>query len=212
MGASLTMMSLVAGGLSAVSSFVGAEQQRRQQKAQASALASQADMTRRQADIAKQKGRVEAENIDRQKSALRRDFEAMQGHNRSLLAAGNVDMGSGSALDVSLGNIDRFAGDMGENAYQRALKEWETSENVNALHYQADSYDAQSSYLRKTAGNFMTSLLTSSLNGLAAGVGASGSAGYTLGAENPGVGSGAGAGAAGGNLGTPPKLDNLKLW
>ena len=145
MGASLTMMSLVAGGLSAVSSFVGAEQQRRQQKAQASALASQADMTRRQADIAKQKGRVEAENIDRQKSALRRDFEAMQGHNRSLLAAGNVDMGSGSALDVSLGNIDRFAGDMGENAYQRALKDWETSETVNALHYQADSYDAQSS-------------------------------------------------------------------
>ena len=180
MGAAMTM-GLVAGGLSAASSLAGAEQQRRRQKAQASALASQADMTRRQADLAERQGRVEAEGVDRRKSALRREFEAMQGRNRSLLAAGNVDMTSGSALDVSLGNIDRFAEDVGENAYQRALKEWETSENVKALNYQADAYDAQGSYLRRSAGNLGTSLLTATLSGVASGLGAYSMSGGTFG-------------------------------
>ncbi len=177
----MSALALTMGGLSAASTLLGAEQQRKQQKAQASALEGRAEMTRRQAELTAQQGRLEAETIDRRKSDLRREFERMQGRNRSLLAAGNVDMTSGSALDVSHGNINRFAADVGENAYQKALKEWETAQNVKNLAYEADVYDAQSSYLRKSAGNFGTSLLTAAISGVGTGLGAYAAGGGSLG-------------------------------
>jgi len=177
---SAATIGLVMGGLAAGSSLLGSAQQQSQARAQAKAMSAQAAATRQQAELEAQKGRVEAENIDRQKSALRRDFEAAQGRNRSLLAAGNVDMTSGSALNVSIGNINRFADDIGENAYQKSLKEWETAQNVKALNYQADVYDAQSSYLKKSAGNLGTSLLTAGISGVTAGLGGYAMAGGKL--------------------------------
>lgn len=159
------------GGLTAINSFAASRLQAAQQKAQGQALQAQANVTRQQAAITAEKGRIEAENFDRQKSALRREYEDIQGRNRSLLAAGNVDMGSGSALDTGMGNIERFASDVGENAYQKALKEWETAQAVKNLAYQADMYDAQGSYLKKSAGNVGTSLLTAGLSGLSTGLG-----------------------------------------
>ncbi len=179
MGSAATL-GLVMGGLSAASSLAGSVAQSRQQKAQAAAMSAQADMTRQQAAIEAQKGRIGAENTERQKSVLRRDFEELQGRNRSLLAAGNVDMTSGSALDVSLGNIRRFAQDMGENAYQKALKEWETAQNVRSLRYRADSHDARSSYLKRSAGNLGTSLLSATLSGMSAGLAGHAGAGRLL--------------------------------
>ncbi|MBO4335845.1 MAG: hypothetical protein J5846_08460, partial [Desulfovibrio sp.] len=115
--------------------------------------------------LMQQKGDIEARQIEKQKRQLRRDFEQAQGHNRSLLAAGNVDMGSGSALDVELGNIDRFASEMQGNAYDVALKKWETGEQVKMANYQADAYDAQGSYLKSSAGSLGTSLLKGAIAG-----------------------------------------------
>ncbi len=164
-------LALTMGGLTAANSFAASRQQAAQQKAQAGALRAQADATRRQAALAARAGRIEAENLDRQQSALRREFEEAQGRNRSLLAAGNVDMSSGSALDVSLGNIERFAADVGENRYQKALREWETAQEVKNLEYQAATQEAQGSYLKKSAGNLGASLLTAGLAGLTSGLG-----------------------------------------
>lgn len=179
MGSALTI-GLAMGGLSAATSLLGAEQERNQRMSQASALENQALATRRQAELAAQKGRLEAEDIDRRKSVLRREFESVQGRNRSLLAAGNVDMGSGSALDVSLGNIGNFAQDWSENQYQKQLKEWETRQNLKSLNHQAEVYDAQGSYLRSSAGNLGTSLLTAGISGLISGLGGYSMAGGRL--------------------------------
>ena len=204
MGAMSAMaIGIATAAMTALSSFSQSQQQSQQQKAQASALQAQASATRKQAELTARKGRVEAENYDRQKSALRREFQETQGRNRSLLAAGNVDMGGGSALDVSLGNIERFAADVGENAYQKALKQWETAQEVKNIHYQAATLDAQGSYLKKTAGNLGTSLLTAGLSGLTAGMGTYSMAGGTFG------GMGGSMGGAGGLPGTPPGTPGL---
>lgn len=156
---------LVMAGLSGFSALAGAETKRNQQRSQAAAMEQRAEQARRQALLAREKSRIEAEGIDRQKRDIRRKFNEVQGHNRSLLAAGNVDMASGSALDVSLGNIDRFAADMGENAYERALRLWEGKESEKSLNYQADAMDANASYLKNTAGTIGTSLLTAAISG-----------------------------------------------
>lgn len=177
---SAAALALTAGGLTAANTFAASRQQAAQQKAQGKALQAQADVARQQAEMTAEKGRIEAEAFDRQKSELRREYEAVQGRNRSLLAAGNVDMSSGSAQDVSLGNIDRFAADVGENAYQKALKGWETAQEVKNLNYQAASLDAQGGYLKKSAGNLGSSLLTAGLSGITSGLGMYGMAGGRL--------------------------------
>ena len=177
---SAAALALTVGGLTAANSLANSQAQAARQRAQASAMQSQADATRQQAALTAEKGRIEAENFDRQKSELRREYEDIQGRNRSLLAAGNVDMSSGSARDVSLGNIERLAADVGENAYQKALKEWETAQDVKNLSYQAATLDAQGSYLKKSAGNLGTSLLTAGLSGLTPGLGMYGMAGGSL--------------------------------
>lgn len=170
MGSALTI-GLVSGGLSALSTFGSSMAQGQQQRNQAAAMEAQASQTRAQAEVEAQKGAIEAETIDRQKSKIRREFEELQGRNRATLGAGNIDMTSGSALDVSQGNINSFAEDMGENHYQKFLKQWETDQNVKTMNWQADQYDANSSYLKRTADNFGTSLLKAALGGAATGLG-----------------------------------------
>ncbi len=168
---SAAALALTVGGLTAAGSLANAQTQAAQQRAQADALQAQSSAARQQAAIQRQQGEIEAQNYDRQRSQLRRQFEETQGLNRSLLAAGNVDMSSGSAQAVSLGNIERFAADVGENAYQKALSLWGSEQQAKTLDWQANVYNAQSSYLNKTAGNLGTSLLTAGLSGLTSGLG-----------------------------------------
>lgn len=158
-------LGLAMGGLSAATSLLGSARQRSQQERQARALEAQAGEYRRQENLARQKGEIEAANVDRRKSQLRREYEREQSRNRILLGSGNVDMGSGSARDAALGNIDRFAADIGENAYDRALKQWEANENAKTLDYQARDADARANYLRRTASNMGPGLLTAALSG-----------------------------------------------
>lgn len=153
---SLSLLGLA--GLSAVSGFANAEAGRARQQAQAEAA-------RKQAQRSRMTGEMEAERLDARKAQLRRQFNEAQGRNRASLGAGNVDMASGSAMDVAEGNISRLGQELADNAYNVALKRWETKEQANALNHQADVYDSQGSYLQRSAGNLGTSLLTGLFQG-----------------------------------------------
>ena len=164
--------------LTTVSTVYNSEMQRQHQQSQANMLDAQANATRRQADLQAKQGELEAQEIERQKSKLRREFEEAQGRNRSLLAAGNVAMDSGSAQEVSEGNIDRFGVEMGENAYGAALKRWETEEQRKQGYYQADLYNAQASYLNRSSGSLGLSLLKGAIAGGAQFGSMAGASGY----------------------------------
>jgi hypothetical protein len=167
----------------AASSFMSSQSQAAQQKYQANVAEHEAQVAdqnalavRRQADVELQRGQIEQEKIDRERDALRRQYEAEAGRNRSLLASGNVDISSGSAFDSLMGNAVLFSGDLAANRYNRAVAGWEAGERSRRLLYQADLYAnqgeasrTQSSWLKKTAGNLGTSLLTAGIDGLRAG-------------------------------------------
>ena len=73
------------------------------------------------------------------------------------------------------------------------LPSLETAQEVKNLTYQADMYDAQGSFLKKSAGNLGSSLLSAGLSGLSSGLGMYGMAGGKLSSL---FGSGSGAGSA----------------
>lgn len=156
---------LMMGGLGLASGVLSSERARGAQAAQAAQMAGQAETLRAQGDLEAARAEREGYEIDRRKSKLRAEFEELQGRNRSMLGAGNVDMASGSALDVSYGNIERFAQDMGDNAYERAIRIWEGQAAKASAYQQADNMRAQSTYLQATAGNLGTSLLTGVIQG-----------------------------------------------
>lgn len=159
---------IVNAAMAKTTSFISMERQRAEQLQQASDMEDRADLLRRQGRIAAEIGEREAYRLDSQKSLLRRQYNDVQGHNRASLGAGNVDMASGSAALVSEGNANRFAAEMGENAYNVAMKRWETEEQKRMTEYQAAQFDAQSSYLKRTAGNLLTSWLMSDMAGASA--------------------------------------------
>lgn len=162
--------SILAGGLSALSSLSGSMQKAQQQRYQADVAEANAQAMRRQAVVEGEKGRIKTENIDRQKEQLRRQYADVQGKNIASLGGAGVDIGSGSALDTLQGNAAGFAQDVAWNNYEKELSKWETNEAVKSANFQADQYDAQSSWLKKTAGNLGTSLFTAGLSGLGTGL------------------------------------------
>lgn len=153
------------GGLSAGSHLLSGLASSSQQAAQGQTLSAQAEQARRQAGQIAQTGRQELAAIDRERSKLTRDYRNIQSANAVALGAGNVDLSSGSAMDVAAGNADRFAADIGDNAYSRALKDWETREQVKAANHQADLLDSQASYARRAANNLLPTLLGAGLAG-----------------------------------------------
>lgn len=159
------LFGIISGALAAMSSFGSTLTQGNNQRIQAAMLQSQAQANRRNADMALERSRAEAHEQDRQKIRLRREFNNIMADNRVSLAAGNVDMASGSAMDVAQGNINNFAADMGDNAYARAVRLWEGKEQHKNLNWQADAQDRNASYLRSTAANLGTSLLSAGLSG-----------------------------------------------
>ena len=161
MGSALTI-GLVSGGLSALSSLGSGMAQSNQQRQQAKAMEVQAANTRAQAEMERQRGQIE--------SRLTKEYQQEQARNRVNLGAGNIDMTSGSALKIQEGNADAYAADVGENEYQRLLRINETNNNFRTAQWQADQYDANASYLKKTAGNLGTNLLTAALAGTASGL------------------------------------------
>lgn len=194
MGAEILVGAAI-GGLTMLDSFSTAEANRKNQKYQASALASNAAAMRQQADITRATTEAAQREKDREREALRRAYEADAGSNRALLAASGVDITSGSAEDVLLGNAGRFATDMGENRLEREWVGWTGNRQADLQEWQADSYDSQASYLRKTAGSMGQSLLTSIVKGTVAGLGA-----YSMAGGKLALGAGGGGGGTGGML------------
>lgn len=158
-------LGLAMGGATALSTLVNGLSGVGQQEAQGKAMAAQADVMRNQARMQAEAGQVESEALDKQKGELRRQYEDLAGRNRVALGAGNVDMSSGSALKVADGNAARLASDIGETAYARALRQWETQGAVQNSLYQADTLDKQSSYARRTAVNLLPTLIGAGLSG-----------------------------------------------
>ena len=171
----------VAGALSALSTFSQSMQAGAAQRQQAAQLEANARVARNNATLELERGRIESWEQDRQKSRLRREFNDKQGHNRIFLGAGNVDMASGSALDVQLGNIDAFAADMADNKYAVAMRKWEARQQANNYTAQANALEANSSYLDRSAANIGTSLFSAALSGGGAFAGAYTMAGGNLG-------------------------------
>ncbi len=159
------------GALSAVGNYVSQSAQAASQKSQ---LEYQAAVAQNEANLERQKGIVEQENLDREERAMREDFAAQQGHNLNMLSAGNLDITSGSASDVLEGNIGKFANDLAWQKYQQDVSQWETDQRAKSL-------EGQSSYLHSTASQLGPSLLGSAMAGVSAGLSGYSMAGGTFG-------------------------------
>lgn len=164
MGSAMSI-GLIMGGLNAAGSLMGAASQSRQAQAQADAARKQAANYEAQAREAQDRGRIEAAEIDAKKSGMRKNYEETQARNKTLLGVGNVDMASGSALDTAQGNAEMFAADIGDNAYARVLKEWETERNTERLKAAADQSRAQADAYSRQAGQWAPGLLQTVLSG-----------------------------------------------
>lgn len=152
MGMDPLSLGLIMGGVSAAGSLVSGISQKNQQRVQAQNLEQQAAAQAAASQI-------EAEGIDRRKAQIRRDYEQMQGRNAASLGAGNVDLSSGSAMDVAQGNANLFAQDVGANAYEAALAKWRGLNQAKALQSQADQ-------LTKQSNNYLPTLLDAGLSGI----------------------------------------------
>lgn len=159
------IMGIISAAMSLFSSFSASQQQNASQAQAARVAEANAQITRQNAEAQAQAKEAEARVQDREKSRLRREYNQIQAQNTVSLGAGNVDMSSGSAMDVSMGNVQNFSVDMGENAFATALKKWEAEESRRIGNQQADVQQNQAEYLKKSNGNMLTSLLTGSLAG-----------------------------------------------
>lgn len=182
-------LALTMGALSALSSVDRTMQQNRQAEYNKNLARAQAQAARNQAEAAQVKGRIEAENRDRERNELTRRYADQQAGNVAGFGALGVDMSSGSAQRLLSGNASRYAQAVGENRYQKALGEWETRENVRANLTSAANYDAQASWYDSTVQGLGSTLLTAGLSGLTSGLGTYAAAG--------GFGGGAAADTAG---------------
>lgn len=197
-----TALALTMGGLSAISGLSQTQQQNSQAKYQQAQMEANAAAARNQAQITAEKGRIEAENLDRERSALRREYADVQAGNVANLGALGVDMSSGSAAASLEGNVNRFAADVGANRYQKAVSRWETNENVKAQLANAQNYENAASWYGSTVKNLGQSLLTAGISGLASGISAYGMAGgFGGGAGGDGALAALGKRASGGAFG-----------
>ena len=169
------MMAVMAAG----QAFMQSEQQRAQQqgqanaaRAQAQAAANEATARQQQADIELQKGEMEKRRLDTERDTLHRAYQERAGTKRSLLAAGNVDIASGSAADSLLGDAALLGEDMATNSYTRSLADWQAAEKARQARWEADQLaarssllQAQASWIGKSAGSLGDSLLSAGIAG-----------------------------------------------
>lgn len=171
MGAAAPFIMMAVSAASATMSTLSAGAQQRQQaavaQAQAKAQAAQYDA---QAQTVDAQNRVRQEELDRQKSQLRRQYAEQQAQNRILLAGGNVDSATGSAVDVAMGNANRFAADVGQNRYVAAMEAWNATNQRKSLEASAANQRNMADYYDGVRNNVGSTLLLAGLNGtLAAG-------------------------------------------
>lgn len=181
---------LISAGLTALQGFNSSQAQISQAQNQARVMEANARVARQNAALEAEQANFEARQQDKKKSALRREYESVQAQNRVNLGAGNVEMFSGSALDVAEGNINNFASDMGDNAYAVAMKRWEAAERERQGKQSAHIMEENASWLKQSSGNIFTSLLTASIGGFGGFTQGYTTAGGSLGSLFGGKGSG----------------------
>jgi hypothetical protein len=152
--------------VSVVQTFSNAEANRKQKEYEAQIERNNAIAKQQQAELTRKKTEVAARAKGEDEKKLKREYTAAAGTNRSLLAAGNVDLTTGSALDLLEGNFNRFADDMGELEYEKALTNWEGRREAQLQNWEADVHSSNASYLEKSAGSIGTSLLSAGFSGL----------------------------------------------
>ncbi len=158
-------LAIISAVIGAVSAFSQMEAQRRQQEYQAKVAKANALASQQQAVLVRKKTEVAQRAVDEQKKDVKRKYVSAAGTNRSLLAAANVDLTSGSALDLLEGNYNRFADDMGELEYDKDLKGWEGEREAQLLEFEADKEISNASFLESAAGSTGDSLLGAGLSG-----------------------------------------------
>lgn len=172
-----TTLALTMGGLSALSSLSQTRQRNIQARSQQAQMEANARAARNQAKITAEQGRIEAENLDRERSAMRREYADAQAGAAARLGALGVDMSSGSAAALMEGNANRFAADVGANLYQKNVSAWATRRNVRAQEANARHFENAADWYGSTTSNLGQSLLTAGVSGLASGISAYSAAG-----------------------------------
>lgn len=156
--------------ISATSSYIQSQAQNRQLEYQSAVARANAQALRNQAEAERASGVAQKEAAELRRSELTKQYRSQQGSNISLLAASGVDVSSSSAQNLLTGNALSYASDVGENAYQAELTQWESDYKRKNLLWQADVQNSQSSYLSSTVSGLGTSLLTAGLSGAGAGL------------------------------------------
>jgi hypothetical protein len=176
-------MLIISAVIAAASAFSQLETKRRDNEYKAKIEYNNALAKQQQADITRRKTETAMRAKGEEQKKVKRKYTAAAGTNRSLLAAGNVVITSGSALDLLEGNYNRFADDMGEMEYQKELIGWEGRREAQVQDWEADVALSNASYLEKTAGSTGKSLLAGGMTGV--GTFASGYASGGLGSTAP---------------------------
>lgn len=157
--------------ITATSSYIQSQAQNRQAEYQSAVARANAEALRNQAEAERLSGIAQREAVELRKTELTKQYRSQQGSNISLLSASGVDVSSSSAQDLLAGNALSYASDVGENAYQAQLSQWESDYKRKNLLWQADMQNSQASYLSSTVSDLGTSLLTAGLAGAGAGLG-----------------------------------------
>jgi hypothetical protein len=180
----LALGAIVVGLVSAFSSFQQSEAQRRQQNYEAEIARNNAIAKDQQAELVRQRTESERIAADKERHKVKRKYLDAAGTNMSLIAARNVGV-TGSALDILEGNLDMFADDMGEMAYQKEINTWMGRREAQVLDYEAEVLRSNASSLERTAGSVGQSLLTGGLSGLGTGLSAFSAGGGLFGSGAP---------------------------
>lgn len=141
------------------------------QEYQAAVERSRAIAYGQEAEIRRNKAELDQRQVDIERTKMRREFEQERGKNIVALAAGNVDLSSGSPLSILEGNAARYEEDQREMDYQRKLIGWTGNREADILNWQKDVAMSQAEFLEESAPTIGQSLFGSTLSGLAAGVG-----------------------------------------
>lgn len=174
---------IIMGIIAALQTFQQLEAKRAQQEYEAKVARNNARAQEQQAEIVRAKTELARREADKSKNALKHEYIEAAGTNISYLAAGNVDISSGSAAGLLQGNANRFADDMGEIELQKELTTWEGKREADVLDWQGKVLRSQASFLEQTAGSLGQSLLMAGLSGFSAGA----SSAIMAGAMKPGM-------------------------
>lgn len=143
--------------------------------AQQEAAANSRRLANYQASVAEQQARAaqyEAENARKMAkydaASLRREFLRAQGTQRSLLAAGGVSMGDGSAMDVLLDNAAQAGRERELRLYQGEMQAWRHERQADSLLGDAGASRIQAASSRVSGWTYVSAV--SGAAGRAAGI------------------------------------------